>query len=216
MQEVHAECTRLERWTTSWHRYGLGSIPAHINAAGEEAHIARGHLASRSRFTPKATMDMLSEAATSIDRLNYLLRSELAAVDSYDRAAVMLGDVIIPELGENRDCHFKRSQELNAAITAMDGEPAVSSGAWGGLSDTATEGVLVLGRTDIIGILTTGEDRGLADYRSMRLTADDRVRPIITRDLLPAQERTHHRIRLLSTNAIPAKPTTPTVPGLTT
>ena len=160
-------------------------------------------------FHQRHTMDTLAESASSVNRLNYLLRTELAAVDSYDRAAVILGDVTIPELGENRDCHFCRAQRLTESVTAMDGAPTVSAGAWGGLETAATAGAKAPSRADIIAIVTTGEDRCLADYRSMLMTADDRVRSIIARDLLPAQERAHHRIRQLSVAAIPSAPIDP-------
>jgi hypothetical protein len=153
-------------------------------------------------FQQRLTMDTIADGSTSVDRLNFMLRCELAAVDAYDRAAVILGDAVIPELGENRDCHFLRSQLLRKSVADLDGEPTVSSGAWGDLATAATTGSSAPDRADVLAILTTGEDRCLADYRSMLMTADDRVRPIIARDMLPAQESTHRRIRLLNSTAI--------------
>ena len=133
--------------------------------------------------------------------LNSLLRGELSAVETYDQAIRQLAKERIPELAENRDCHAGRVDALRREITALGGEPAKSSGAWGGFAKLVEKGASVAGRSAIIATLEEGEDRGLADYRKAREDLEAADRSSIDTDLLPAQKRTHERMHRLQQTA---------------
>lgn len=133
--------------------------------------------------------------------LNSLLRGELSAVETYDQAIRQLAGERIPELAENRDCHAGRVDALRREITALGGEPAKSSGAWGGFAKLVEKGASVAGRSAILATHEEGEDRGLADYRKAREDLDANARTSIDTDLLPAQKRTHERMSRLQQTA---------------
>lgn len=133
--------------------------------------------------------------------LNSLLRGELSAVETYDQAIRQLAKERIPELAENRDCHAGRVDALRREILGLGGEPAKSSGVWGGFAKLVEKGASVAGRFAIIATLEEGEDRGLADYRKARDELDGPARTGIDTDLLPAQKRTHERMSRLQQTA---------------
>jgi hypothetical protein len=133
----------------------------------------------------------------AIALLNALLRGELSAIDSYDRAAAALADPPLPELLENRACHLRRSQVLARTIRTQGGIPDTASGVWGALAKAATRGAAVLGRAAVIAVLTDGEERGLTTYRTELRRGDADVRQLIGVDLLPAQKRSLARLRQL-------------------
>ncbi len=129
--------------------------------------------------------------------LHALLRGELSAVDSYDRAMAGLPEPPLGELLENRQCHHRRSQIIARAIRAHGGIPDASSWVWGALAKATTQGAAVLDRAAIIAVLTDGEERGLTTYRNELSRGDAEVRQLIGVDLLPSQKRTLTRLRQL-------------------
>lgn len=133
----------------------------------------------------------------AITLLNALLRGEVSAIDSYDRAVAALPDPPLPELLENRACHLRRSQVLAQTIRIHGGIPDTTAGVWGALAKAATQGAAVLGRAAVIAVLTEGEERGLTAYRSELRRGDAEVRQLIGVELLPAQKRTLARLRQL-------------------
>jgi hypothetical protein len=130
-------------------------------------------------------------------QLNAFLRGELSAVETYDQVLKKVPGDEIPELRQNRDCHFRRTQLLANAILAKGGKPETTSGAWGALAQAATGSATLFGRDAMISILEEGEDRGLADYRTAVGSGDEELRQLVAIDLLPAQKRTHGRMSQL-------------------
>jgi hypothetical protein len=139
-------------------------------------------------------MSATNTQSESIKQLNTFLRGELSAVETYDQVLKKLSGDEIPELAENRDCHFRRTLLLTNAIVAKGGTPETKSGAWGALAQAATGSAKLFGHDAMISVLEEGEDRGLADYRKAVGTGDEDVRQLVGVDLLPAQKRTHGRM----------------------
>ncbi len=141
--------------------------------------------------------------AETISQLNTFLRGELSAVETYDQVLRKLPGDEIPDLVENRDCHYRRTQLLANAIRAKGGTPETRSGAWGALAQAATGSATLFGRAAMISVLEEGEDRGLADYRKAAGAGDEEVRQLVAVDLLPAQKRTHGRMSQLEHQGAP-------------
>ncbi len=141
--------------------------------------------------------DATKTVAKQITALNTLLRGELSAVETYDQAIAQLTAEPDATLTENRDCHANRLPVLRQHIAALGGTADGSSGLWGTWAKLVERGASVLGRTSIIAALEEGEDVGLTDYRRLANDVDEASRSSIETKLLPAQKRTHDRMRTL-------------------
>lgn len=140
--------------------------------------------------------DYLDHAA-SIDRLNTLLRGELAAVETYDQVLLKFPDCPVSELLENCTCHRNRVPVLTERVHQLGGMPATTAGSWGVLANLTEAGAKILGKDAAISALELGEDRGLDDYRKCLEELDPISAETVRRDLLPDQERTHARVAQL-------------------
>src|SRR3954469_5185536 len=96
----------------------------------------------------------------TIDALNELLRGELSAVESYDKAlpAVEGEARVRADLLECRSSHEARAQRIREAIMQAGGEPARASGAWGLFARTLAGGARALGWKTVVSTLEEGED----------------------------------------------------------
>src|SRR4051794_4764603 len=87
-------------------------------------------------------------AATSavIDRLNKMLRDELAALETYDQALGTFDKypAAVAELKRIRDDHRESVRVLREHIAEHGGTPSDSSGAWGALAAALTEAAKVI------------------------------------------------------------------------
>ncbi|HEX4404882.1 MAG TPA: DUF2383 domain-containing protein [Polyangia bacterium] len=137
----------------------------------------------------------------TVDALNELLRGELSAVESYDKALPALEDK--PALrGDLQDCrasHETRAERIRRAIEQVGGEPARASGAWGMFAKAVAGGSRALGWKVVISTLEEGEDHGLKEYKDAlpRLHLDEGVRHLIADELYPQQQHTHGVISAL-------------------
>ncbi len=131
-----------------------------------------------------------------IATLNSFLRGEIAAVETYALATAHLHGAPGGALHENLDCHQRRAELLRNKILEANGTPDETSGAWGSFAKLVEQGAAVIGQRAVYATLEEGEDHGLAVYRDHR-GSDEVIAKIVRDQLLPAQVRTHERIRAL-------------------
>src|SRR5688572_1429725 len=95
-----------------------------------------------------------------IDALNELLRGELSAVESYDKAlpAIDKQPKVRADLQTVRASHEARVERIRSAIEQLGGKPAEAAGAWGVFAKAVTTGSRALGLKAVISTLEEGED----------------------------------------------------------
>ncbi|MDB4981980.1 MAG: hypothetical protein JWM82_2732 [Myxococcales bacterium] len=129
-----------------------------------------------------------------VDTLYVLLRGELSAVESYDKALPTLEEKeanVADDLKRCRASHEARVERLRAAIVQMGGEPSRAAGAWGLFATAATATSKVLGWKAVIGTLEEGEDHGLAEYKEALPRLDLGTQRLVSDELYPQQVHTH-------------------------
>jgi hypothetical protein len=131
----------------------------------------------------------------TVETLNGFLRGEISAVETYRQAIEKLSSSASRvELEDCRRSHERRVQQLREEVTRQGGVPAQDSGAWGSFARLVEGGAKTFGEKAAISALEEGEDHGLKLYRSDIEKLDPVARRFIERDVLPAQERTHHTL----------------------
>jgi demethoxyubiquinone hydroxylase (CLK1/Coq7/Cat5 family) len=137
-------------------------------------------------------MERHESVDATVDTMNELLRGELAAVESYQRALAALESHEAEE--ELRDClisHQRRVAALRRRIGELGGAPATTSGAWGAFARLFEAGAAALGDDAAIAALEEGEDRGLKQYLDAVGKLDRDTRRLVAKEILPEQVRTH-------------------------
>lgn len=144
---------------------------------------------------------MSEPAVETVRALNELLRGELSAVETYNRAlsAVENDADARQDLEECQASHQDRVLRLRAEILARGGEPAQASGAWGIFANFVERGATAVGPRMAVGALEAGEDHGLKEYRDVLAKLDMPARTIVSADLFPQQVRTHSIVSTLKT-----------------
>jgi hypothetical protein len=139
-------------------------------------------------YTQKA-----SSSQATVDALNELLRGELSAVESYDKAILALGDEpnVSGNLRECRASHEARADRLSRAILQVGGEPARAPGAWGPFAKVIAGGARTLAWETVIRTLEQGEDHGLKDYKDALPRLDLGLQRLVSSELYPQQVHTH-------------------------
>jgi bacterioferritin (cytochrome b1) len=132
-----------------------------------------------------------------VDTLNELLRGELSAVESYNKAMPALeNDVneanVAADLQRCRASHQERAERLRAAIVQMGGEPSHAAGAWGLFARAVTTSSRVLGWKAVISTLEEGEDHGLEEYKDALPRLDQGTQRLVSDELYPQQVHTHN------------------------
>jgi hypothetical protein len=127
-----------------------------------------------------------------IAQLNSFLRGELAAVETYDQALSKIDDMQVKEpLRVARTSHERRASLIRQRILVLGGEPAESSGLWGGIAKLVEAGAAAFGTSPAIAALEEGEDRGRDDYRSDLGDLSLETRTFVSSTVLPEQLKTH-------------------------
>ncbi len=128
-----------------------------------------------------------------IDKLNDFLKSEIAAVETYDQAIEKTGQSsnVVQRLVELRQSHANRANLLKERIVALGGEPAEGSGMWGGFARLVEGGSKAFGEKAALEALEEGEDKGLQEYRDEIDDLSDASRQFIASMILPEQQRSH-------------------------
>jgi bacterioferritin (cytochrome b1) len=135
---------------------------------------------------------------SDVDQLNSFLRGELAAVETYDQALNKIQDRQIQQpLREVRASHDRRAYLLRQRILVLGGEPAASSGLWGGIAKMVEAGAAAFGVSPAIAALEEGEDRGRDDYRSELSDLSPETQSFVSENVLPEQLRTHEVVSSL-------------------
>ena len=133
----------------------------------------------------------------TIDVCNELLRGELSAVETYDKAITKFGGS--PEddmLVRIRDDHEESVADLRRLIAESGGEPSKSSGLWGGFVVALEGAASLLGPSPALKILQEGEEHGIREYREALEDAEvsGELKDLIREGLLP--RLTDHLIEL--------------------
>jgi hypothetical protein len=129
----------------------------------------------------------------TVAALNELLKGELSAVESYDKAMPAVDDEprVRADLLECRASHEERAQRIREAVLQMGGEPARGSGAWGLFARSISGGARALGWKTVVSTLEEGEDHGLKEYKDALPHLDPGLQHLISNELYPQQVRTH-------------------------
>jgi hypothetical protein len=130
---------------------------------------------------------------STLDALNDLLRGELSAVESYDKALPAVDEQpnVRADLQDCRASHEARAERIRAAIVQAGGEPANASGAWGMFARTVAGGSRALGWKTVIRTLEEGEDHGLEEYKDALAHLDAGLQRLVSDELYPQQIHTH-------------------------
>jgi len=130
----------------------------------------------------------------NIETLNKLLKDELTATESYQKALDKLqedGELAGSEsIKPIYEAHKDAVSSLQALINRLGGTPAEDSGAWGTWAEIVQGGANILGKKAALKALQKGEKNGAEDYeealQDTELSSD--VRSLIQMKLLPAQQ----------------------------
>ena len=130
-----------------------------------------------------------------IERLNSLLRVELAAVAGYQKSLRALKKRAAADSGEILRLaseHQRTVSVLQGSVQARGGEPAINVAAWEG-SDAAVltdeDAHAKLESKQFVGALLDVEKRGLAEYESALASLDEDARELVQFELIPRQKR---------------------------
>jgi hypothetical protein len=133
----------------------------------------------------QATMDFTSNISQV---LNTLLRSELAATETYQEAMNILGHSPgAMDLRRIHDEHREAANTLRLHIRDIGGDPEHSSGPWGSWAEIIEETARALGPRTAAEALKQGEEIGVVEYegalQNEHLPAD--CKALIHNSLLP-------------------------------
>jgi Domain of unknown function (DUF2383) len=132
---------------------------------------------------------------TTIDQLNFFLRDELAAVETYDVAlrgrSAFSGKT---ELSICQRSHETRAALLRDKIVALGGRPAATPGITGAWDRLVEGAAAAIGLEMAIHVLERGEDHIRRDYETGIAGLSPDVRVFVERSVLPEEEFTHRTL----------------------
>lgn len=135
--------------------------------------------------------------AVELESLNTLLKGELSAVESYDKALEKVQRSKVAELlTQAKNSHAERADRLRDAIVKSGGDPIDSPGTWGSFAKMVTSTASQMGDSAIVAALEEGEDLGSNEYEWKILNIHGDNRKLVRDELWPKQQATH---KLLST-----------------
>ena len=130
-----------------------------------------------------------------IERLNSLLRDELAAVAGYQKTlgamkkeAVADGDHILRLASD----HQRTVAALHGSVQARGGVPVTGATPWEGsgvVALTADGAAHKLDNREFVSALLAAERRGLAEYEAAMTSLDEDARELVELELIPRQQR---------------------------
>jgi uncharacterized protein (TIGR02284 family) len=132
-------------------------------------------------------------ATATTERLNSLLRGELAATETYQQALDKLGDTKgASELRRLHAEHREAANTLRQHVHRHGGQPDKSSGAWGGFAKAVEGTAKLLGDDAALKALKEGEEHGIKEYEEALAEQDipTDCQTLIRSELLP-QTREH-------------------------
>ena len=130
-----------------------------------------------------------------LDRLNSLLRVELAAVAGYQKALRTLREKAVTDsdhILQLASDHQRTVTALQGSVHARGGAPLAAAGAWEGCGAaelTDDDALIVLESKEFVGALLAVERRGLAEYEAALGSLDEDARELVELELIPRQRR---------------------------
>jgi demethoxyubiquinone hydroxylase (CLK1/Coq7/Cat5 family) len=126
------------------------------------------------------------------DALNSLLRSELSAVETYDRAITKIEDqTVLADLQKTREDHAHAARVLREKVVRFGGRPAESGELWAAFASAVSGEAKVLGPATALSALRSGEEQGVNEYEDA--LDNEAIHPdckdVIRTDLLPRCKR---------------------------
>ena len=138
-------------------------------------------------------MAAIATKTAHIDRLNSLLRGEIAATETYQQALAKVGNE--PEAMQLRRIHAEHREAANTLrqhVHSHGGKPDQDSGAWGMFAKTVEGAAKIFGDTAALKALKEGEEHGVKQYeealKDAELPADCQT---LIRTMLLPQTREH-------------------------
>ncbi len=126
----------------------------------------------------------------TIDRLNALLRAEIAALGAYRQAIAGLHDEDL--VAALRGCvrsHETRVSRLRDHVEQLGGVPATDAGPWDPPAKLVPRPPPA-DKDDVLAALEATEELGLADYERDAPQLEGDSRRLVLEELLPEQQRT--------------------------
>ena len=146
-------------------------------------------------FRGRALARCVRLSSDVIDRLNSLLRVELAAVAGYQKAlgalrkkAMSDGEHILRLASE----HQRTVTALHGSVQARGGVPVAAADPWEGSGVKALTGngsFLKLNDREFVFALLEAERRFLAEYEASLTSLDEDARELVELELIPRQRR---------------------------
>jgi hypothetical protein len=136
-------------------------------------------------------------AVSETERLNALLRRELAALETYQQALERLQqDPSWVDLNRIQQDHGEAVDSLKEQVRHFDARPAGQSGAWGTWAKLVEGTAMFFGKTAALTALKEGERYGVRYYQSALFDENlsDESKALIRWSLLP---RTQTHLRML-------------------
>ncbi|MDI1446186.1 DUF2383 domain-containing protein [Polyangium sp. 6x1] len=177
---------------------------AHLGHAGRDIAAAASEVATVARAAAESAKEAFKDEVPStrrtgepskestLDRLNDLLRGELASVETYDLALRSVRDAdLTSSLRQIHESHQRRVDRLRNKVRELGGEPAQSSGVWGAFARIVQRGADLLGHRAALAALEEGEDQGKKRYMRDTDELEPPVRDFVLQELAPEQQRTH-------------------------
>gem|GEM_PF-789780 len=130
-----------------------------------------------------------------IERLNSLLRVELASVAGYRKALRTLKNKAVADTDhilQLASDHQRTVAALQGSVHARGGAPVVAADPWAGSGDAAltAEGAMVRMESKLfVRALLEVERRGLAEYEASLTSLDEDARELVELELIPRQKR---------------------------
>jgi len=125
------------------------------------------------------------------DALNTLLRIEIAAVETYNRAVAAVADeLVIADLQKIRDEHSRAVRELRDRVVWFAGQPAEGAKPWDEFA-SVVRGVQVVAPARALAALRVGEEHGIGEYEAALENTDIHAdcHRLIRTDILPVCRR---------------------------
>lgn len=134
----------------------------------------------------------MSDTDQCIKVCNKLLRGEISAVETYDKAIEKYGnEPVLAELRRVRSEHSESAMRLQKNVREMGGTPSTESGAWGVFATTVQSAADLFGAGSAVESLKRGEEHGRNDYHAA--LENEHVMPgckaMIRDELLPRTNR---------------------------
>jgi len=131
-------------------------------------------------------------AVCDVDALNSLLRSQLAALETYDRAMSKFEDHhLIAELQGIREEHARAIAQLRERVIQFGGEPCEGSDLWGACAAAITGPEQVIGPTTALAALRQGEEHSINELEDVlkNENVNTECKKLLRTDLLPCSRK---------------------------